>query len=649
MKYNYPILCTSIFLIQLLFFSARSINGQDRNLLSNRYDISYIENNISSLEDYKPFPSAGSDKWNIIPKDHREKIISRAESLLDYDYPVLRASEYMDFVRSGNRSRFQKVYSERRKVIGNLVMAEIIENEGRFLDDIINGVWAICEETSWVIPAHIKDQEAGAGLPDITEPITGIFASETPSLLAAVEYFLGDKLDEVNPLIRERIEYEVRHRFLNVMMERDDLWWMGYNGSFTNNWNPWVVSNYINVILIFEKEQKSRAEALYRAMDILDNFFNIYPDDGGCDEGPAYWNHAGGRAFNCLELLYNASDGAIDIFDEPLIRNMGDYLWKVYINDNWFVNFADAPAKMTPHYFVAYRYGKMTGSEQLMSFSKLFFDINESPVPSGNYFMLRTLPAWFTLSELKNYKAEFNYSEYEVLLDLELFLAREFNNPEKGFFVAAKGGYNAESHNHNDAGSYILYLDGEPLLVDAGVGEYTAKTFSSRRYEIWTMQSSYHNLPDINGKAQPYGEQYKATAFNTSNSKNRAKVQIALSKAYPEEAALSSYVRTMSLDRKRNRFELEESLSFTKDDNTVSFHFLTNHIPETETGKVVLIDPGTKLKRAVIKADKSLEISVETIPLEDSKLQRAWPDKLYRISFKQKNLAGKAKFSFSVE
>ncbi|MFW5877777.1 MAG: hypothetical protein ACOCUP_01565, partial [bacterium] len=297
-----------IFLFPVLFlnFTLTPLTAQSRNLLSGKYNSDYIKQNIISADHYKPYPPSGSENWNIIPEKERMKIISKAISLLGYDFPVLKASEYLDFVRTGNRSRFQRVYSERRKVIADLLMAEIIENKGRFLDDIINGVWAVCEETSWVIPAHIGEQEAGSGLPDITEPLTAIVASETPSLLAAVEYFLGEKLDEVNPLIRERIQYEVRHRFLNVMMERDDLWWMGYDGSFTNNWNPWVVSNYINAVLIFEKDQQARAEALYRAMDILDNFLNIYPDDGGCDEGPAYWNHAGGRAFNCLELLYDA-------------------------------------------------------------------------------------------------------------------------------------------------------------------------------------------------------------------------------------------------------------------------------------------------------------------------------------------------------
>ena len=93
--------------------------------------------------------------------------------------------------------------------------------------------------------------------------------------------------------------------------------------------------------------------------------------------------------------------------------------------------------------------------------------------------------------------------------DTEVAGARDKEGTFSGFFFGAKGGFNAESHNHNDAGSCLMYYDGKPCLIDLGREEYVAKTFSSRRYEIWTMQSGYHNLPVINGTDQMQGENYK--------------------------------------------------------------------------------------------------------------------------------------------
>jgi hypothetical protein len=73
--------------------------------------------------------------------------------------------------------------------------------------------------------------------------------------------------------------------------------------------------------------------------------------------------------------------------------------------------------------------------------------------------------------------------------------AREKGGSIEGLYVAAKGGYNDESHNQNDAGHFIVYSDGQPPIIDVGVETYSTKTFSASRYDIWTMQSGYHNLP----------------------------------------------------------------------------------------------------------------------------------------------------------
>ncbi len=87
---------------------------------------------------------------------------------------------------------------------------------------------------------------------------------------------------------------------------------------------------------------------------------------------------------------------------------------------------------------------------------------------------------------------------------------RSSEGSAEGLYLAAQGGHNAESHNHNDVGNFIVYADGEPAIIDVGVETYTAKTFSAQRYEIWTMQSAYHNLPTVNGVMQGAGRQFEA-------------------------------------------------------------------------------------------------------------------------------------------
>jgi hypothetical protein len=88
-------------------------------------------------------------------------------------------------------------------------------------------------------------------------------------------------------------------------------------------------------------------------------------------------------------------------------------------------------------------------------------------------------------------------------------VARDKEGSTDGLFVAAKGGHNDESHNHNDIGNYVIYYNGQPVLIDVGRGTYTRKTFSSRRYDIWYNCSDYHNVPTINGVTQPAGANLK--------------------------------------------------------------------------------------------------------------------------------------------
>lgn len=130
---------------------------------------------------------------------------------------------------------------------------------------------------------------------------------------------------------------------------------------------------------------------------------------------------------------------------------------------------------------------------------------NEDPDDGS---LIRVLPNLLTLKDMSTERSIEPYTADFWLPGLQVMGARSHSDSDKDLYVAAKGGHNAESHNHNDVGNFIVYADGSPLLIDIGVETYTAKTFSSNRYDIWTMQSQYHNLPTINGVQQKDGREY---------------------------------------------------------------------------------------------------------------------------------------------
>ena len=90
---------------------------------------------------------------------------------------------------------------------------------------------------------------------------------------------------------------------------------MGFNSPTrrVNNWNPWICSNWLASTLLIEQDETLRARSVFKAIQALDNFIDQYPQDGGCDEGPGYWGRAGASLYDCLELLYSATDGQISV------------------------------------------------------------------------------------------------------------------------------------------------------------------------------------------------------------------------------------------------------------------------------------------------------------------------------------------------
>ena len=74
----------------------------------------------------------------------------------------------------------------------------------------------------------------------------------------------------------------------------------------------------------------------------------------------------------------------------------------------------------------------------------------------------------------------------------------------------AKDGNNAESHNHNDIGNFIVYHNNQPVVIDLGRDTYTSKSFSNQRFELMNCRSAYHNVPIINGLEQKDGRKYRA-------------------------------------------------------------------------------------------------------------------------------------------
>ncbi len=214
--------------------------------------------------------------------------------------------------------------------------------------------------------------------------------------------------------------------------------------------------------------------------------------------------------------------------------------------------------------------------------------------------------------------------------DTEVAGARDKEGSFMGFFFGAKGGFNAESHNHNDVGSCLMYFDGKPCLIDLGREEYVAKTFSSRRYEIWTMQSGYHNLPVINGTDQMQGANYKAkNSTFTANAKS-ATFTTEIAGAYPEGAKVKSWVRSYTLNRGKS-FVISDKYELNAVTDAVTSSNLITYCKVTQVKPGLLKFEGDGFTLNMTYNSRVVTPRIEFIEVTDRSLKRYWPNGVTRV------------------
>lgn len=580
---------------------------------------------------YHPYATITERKaWDGLDRQWREETLRLGEEYLGFEWPYLTATEFMDFCRTGNRSRYEDRYFPKRRALAALVLAECVENKGRFMDDIVNGIFAICDESAWNLPAH-NWHFFGTNypIPDVTNPIIDLFACETGAVMATTLYLLEPSLEKMGAPVAKRIRYELKRRvYTPYLTERFE--WMGNGKDRLNNWTPWCTQNVLLSAFLVSGCEDRRKEILEKACRSVDYFLDEYGDDGCCDEGAQYYHHAGLCLGIIQELCNEVTQGAFEgIAKETKIRNMADYLFKVHVDDIYYVNFADCSPVAGRCAAREYLFAKMTENPAMMAFTADDFRRGlpyTLLIREENNLFCRLMNG-FTISELRQFAAEPTPPPDVYYPSVGLMMVRD----EK-LVLAAKAGDNGDSHNHNDVGSFTVYRNGKPLFIDVGVETYSRKTFSEHRYEIWTMQSSYHNLPEINGYMQLPGQEYCAGEVRCDLEK--CVLRMDLAGAYPAESRIASYQRTARLNKGQD-IVIEDRFLWKEgggEENKLTLSLMTYEKPVLcEAGK----DGAECLKIGEEGGRLTLEnarvSAVEEIPITDDRLQNAWKHEVYRI------------------
>jgi len=501
-----------------------------------------------------------------------ESQIQKAETYCNYQWPMIRATHYMAYQKTGNRIIQEDPHFARRRALIALFLGELAEYQGRFLPDLCDGIFAICEETFWGLSAHYPITRENDLLPSASDPYIDLFAAETGELLSVIYHILYEELYTFCPQILERLEYELERRILTPYCNRGDFIWMGSIPWKPDNWTPWILQNVLTVFVTLPVSHTRRAFALSKMLVEMERYYITLPTDGGCEEGPLYWSKAGGKLFAFCDLLYITSGGRINFFQEEALKQMGLFEAKAYIGKARFVNFADG-ASLILHFnmdYPLYGYGLRIGEENMCRFAATFKKdqaaVRKSLGEDDNFSDTTGIKdILFSRIYAAQIDSQPPFEPYKVSIYPQLQTAYLREN---SWYAAIKGGYNDEQHNHNDVGNFIVYYDQEPVLVDPGIGTYTKQTFSEGRYALPGTQSAYHNLPLINGVMQKEGLQFRADRFEAEGQT----VTVSFAGAYPEEANVSQILRTLQLHAEG--VDISDTFTFP-DTGAVIEHFMT--------------------------------------------------------------------------
>lgn len=580
----------------------------------------YINDLPPVLTTYRTAPRCGDrDFWMSLDAKHSLLVRERAKSAQKQVFPPLPATQYLAFTRTGNRVVYETPYFQRRKLLGSLVLGYCMEPDQALLDAIVDGIWAICEETSWCLPAHnsyIRDAEQ-LPLPDANRPVIDLFSAETGALLAQTHALICDDLEAISPLLNKRIISEIEKRIF-IPYDTEHFWWMGSGEEPMNNWTVWCTQNVLLCTFLLPTDQAFRAKVAAKALLGIDCFLKDYGEDGCCSEGAQYYRHAGLCLYVCLDILNDVSGNALKpVFKEPKIRNIASYIRHIHAQGPYYFNFSDCSCLAGSCTIREYLFAEAVGDEKLVRFALASSNLKEEEdrdLPNEINLTYRLLE--LVHASKRDKAASFPSQEDHYYPSVGLCISRD-----DVYALAVKAGGNDDSHNHNDTGSFTLFKNSQPILVDVGVETYTKQTFSKDRYSIWTMRSVYHNITNFPPYEQLAGKEYQSKILKLEQGETST-ITLELAAAYDRNCPLQSYQRSVT-HTKGKEIVLRESV----EGEVQPVLTLMCMVRPTVTENIITLGEAATLEIQT----PFLSITVEEIPITDARLRSVWPETLYRI------------------
>jgi hypothetical protein len=450
-------------------------------------------------------PITNRAAWNKLARRAAyAEIVSAAQKLAREPVPELPDDLYLDFSRTGNRNRGQKVLFARSERLATFTLAECTEDRGRFIKPLAETIAALCAERTWVYPAHDGPLNNFYGRTvEIDLRVTHV-AWE----LATADFLLCDKLPaDTRRLIRDTVQRRVFQPYRDKLNgRREGMFWL----RATHNWNAVCLAGVTGAALALEESPEQRAWFIAAAEHYIQNFLKGFTADGYCSEGLGYWNYGFGHFLMLGETIRQATGGRVDLLADPAALAPSLFASRTEILNGIYPTIADChPGTQPGEKYLRYlgeRLGLPLAGNRDEILLRPAHDLTSTTLFA---FLPRPLPLAQRADRASDSPLRTWFTNAGVLI------CRPAPGSKTDFAAALKGGNNAEHHNHNDVGSFSVVAGKTMVICDPGSEVYTRRTFSPQRYESKVLNSFGHAVPVVAGKLQRPGAEARAVVLRT--------------------------------------------------------------------------------------------------------------------------------------
>jgi len=502
-----------------------------------------------------------------------KSIRERAEDEIGQPMPPLTDELYAIFNQTGSRWEFETVYFERRRRLARAAMSLLLSDKndpGRaaLIQSFLAKLTDTVDEPSWAFPAHVGVSWA---YPGHVDPVSGkdpdivdLFCAETANLMGEVLGYFGDLIPGD---LRARILARLRKQIWENYVGRGkfpEYWW----AKSSNNWNAVCHQGVLGSALAALDDDELLAEMLFRAKKFLPIFLSGFGPDGGSSEGPGYWDYGFGWFTVLNEQLETRTEGELSVFaGDTHVLEIARFGPRGSLSNGLLICFSDSnPIGILRPSTLKYLGDRLDDAlcrnqasinYALQLTRPVALDSQRADLFSYGRFFLRC-PS--ELSKTPPTSGDKNI----YLADLAVMIGEGRDRAGHHWELAAKAGHNAEHHNHNDCGNYILNIDGNRFVTEIGQPLYNMAFFSDKRYENLAARSLGHSLPLINGCEQAEGRAREAKLIEYANSAKEILFRVDLTACYPAEAKCNRLIRTLRFEKAEGRFSVRDEFELSE-------------------------------------------------------------------------------------